>query len=92
MSKLSSAPSSLALDRAASYERIGEERLAPLSEAPNRLVTKTPESPAAPVLWDDDTVVRPRPFEPGDQISAAEAERRVSILENPALPGRLAAT
>jgi gentisate 1,2-dioxygenase len=79
-------------DRAAFYERIGAHHLAPLWEVLGDLVTKEPASPAVPVLWDYDNMVRDRLFEAGGLISAAEAERRVLILENPALPGQSAAT
>jgi gentisate 1,2-dioxygenase len=88
----SSPPSRAPADRAAFYERIAEHNLAPLWEVLDELVTHEPASPAVPTLWDYDNTVRPRLFEAGGLITAAEAERRVLILENPGLPGQSAAT
>ena len=73
-------------DRAAFYERIGEHQMAPLWEVIHKLVAKTPITKSVPFLWDYETV-RPFLMESGKLISAKEAERRVLVLENPALRG-----
>ncbi len=72
--------------------RIAPDRLAPLWERMSGLVTPEPATPVVPALWDYDGVVRPLLMEAGRLITAAQAERRVLVLENPGLPGRSAAT
>ena len=79
-------------DRQAFYDQIGPHHLAPLWEHLHRLVTRTPTSPALPVKWDYDNVVRPLLMQSGGLITAKEAERRVLILENPGLKGNTSAT
>ena len=79
-------------ERQAFYDRIGRHSLAPLWESLHALVTKTPTTPAQPVMWDYDNVVRPHLMESGSLITAREAERRVLILENPGLRGRASIT
>jgi gentisate 1,2-dioxygenase len=69
------------------YERLRPENLAPLWEVLAALVTATPHTQAIPAAWSFDRI-RPMLMEAGELISAAEAERRVLILENPALPGQ----
>jgi gentisate 1,2-dioxygenase len=69
------------------YRRLRPENLAPLWEVLAALVTPTPRTPAVPAAWSFERI-RPMLMEAGDIISAAEAERRVLILENPALPGQ----
>jgi gentisate 1,2-dioxygenase len=69
------------------YERLRPESLAPLWEVLAALVTPTPRTPAVPAAWSFDRI-RPMLMEAGELITAAEAERRVLILENPALPGQ----
>jgi gentisate 1,2-dioxygenase len=69
------------------YERIGSQHLTPLWEVLHALVPRQPSSPAQPALWRY-TDVRPRVMEAGRLITAAEAERRVLILENPGLRGQ----
>ncbi len=73
-------------DRTAFYERIGEHKMAPLWEVIHKLVAKQPITRSVPFMWDYETV-RPFLLESGDLISAKEAERRVLVLENPALTG-----
>ena len=73
--------------RADYYERLKPEGLAPLWEVLAALVTPTPQSRAVPAAWSF-TAARPLLMEAGELITAAEAERRVLILENPALPGQ----
>jgi len=69
------------------YRRLRPENLAPLWEVLAALVTPTPHTQAIPAAWSFDRI-RPMLMEAGELISAAEAERRVLILENPALPGQ----
>ncbi|WP_028217050.1 gentisate 1,2-dioxygenase [Paraburkholderia oxyphila] len=73
------------------YDRIDKQNLTPLWEVLDRLVTPEPVSPVVPALWRYAEVREPL-MEAGRLISAAEAERRVLILENPALRGRSAIT
>jgi len=72
--------------RADYYARLETENLAPLWEVLGKLLARTPITRAVPVLWRYEDV-RPFILEAGDLISAREAERRVLILENPALKG-----
>ena len=69
------------------YDRLAPESLAPLWKVLAALVTPTPRTPAIAAAWSFDRV-RPLLMEAGELITAAEAERRVLILENPALPGQ----
>jgi len=78
-------------ERTAFYERIRGRRLAPLWEVLHGLITPEPRSPCVPALWRYDEI-RPFVLESGGLITAREAERRVLILENPALPGRACIT
>ena len=69
------------------YDRISSWSMTPLWEVLDALVPPQPISTAAPAIWKYDDVcdfVR----EAGDLITAEEAERRVLILENPALRGQ----
>jgi len=75
-----------AANRADFYQRIGALGMAPLWEVLHKLVARAPVTRAAPHVWRYDDV-RPFIMESGGIISAAEAERRVLILENPALRG-----
>jgi len=75
------------LRRKAYYERIGVDSMTPLWEVLGALVPHSPKSPAVSHLWKY-ADVRDRVMEAGTLISAAEAERRVLILENPALRGQ----
>jgi gentisate 1,2-dioxygenase len=70
------------------YQELSDHDMAPLWERLSVLVAKVPVTPALPALWDYDQVVRPYLMECGVLISAAEAERRVLILENPGLRGK----
>ncbi len=74
-------------ERTRFYETIGKEQLAPLWEVLHKLVAREPAPRAAPHLWAWDAV-SPHVLASGDLISAEEAERRVLILENPAMPGQ----
>jgi len=73
-------------EREAYYERIGSDSLAPLWEVLHNLVPKEPPPTCAPHIWHYEAI-RPHVMEAGELITAKEAERRVLILENPALKG-----
>jgi len=68
------------------YRRIDREHLAPLWESLALLVPPQPNSPCEPALWRYGTV-RPHLMDAGRLITAQQAERRVLVLENPALRG-----
>lgn len=72
--------------RAEFYERAGKANLAPLWRVLHGLVGEVPRSPAVPALWRY-ADVRPYLMEACRLISTEESERRVLILENPALHG-----
>ena len=69
------------------YERIGRHDMAPLWEVLHGLVTKEPETPCVPHVWHY-AAIRDYIMEAGSLITAKEAERRVLVLENPALRGQ----
>src|SRR5262247_2025688 len=73
--------------REAYYEKIGKYDMAPLWEVLKGLVTKEPKSQCVPALWKFKDAKR-LVLEAGEVITADEAERRVLILENPALRGK----
>ena len=73
--------------RAAFYEKISQRDMAPLWEVLKDLVAKSPKSIAAPAIWHFDQV-KPMVEEAGALLTAEEAERRVLVLENPALRGQ----
>ena len=73
--------------RKAFYDRIGIDSMTPLWEVLGALVPHQPRSPAVPHQWKY-AAVRDSVMEAGLLISAEEAERRVLILENPALRGQ----
>ncbi|QFZ87703.1 gentisate 1,2-dioxygenase [Variovorax paradoxus] len=75
------------LQRRAFYDRIGEAHCTPLWEVLHGLVTKEPNTPCLPNLWQWQQLW-PWLQESGRLISAKEAERRVLVLENPGLRGR----
>ena len=72
--------------RQAYYRRIEPSHLAPLWERLKMLVPASPAPATVAHQWRY-ADVRPVMLEAADYISAEEAERRVLILENPALPG-----
>lgn len=78
-------------ERKAFYRRIDGHHLAPLWEVLHGLITPEPRSRCVPALWRYRDI-RPFVMESGDLITAAEAERRVLILENPGLRGRASIT
>ncbi len=69
------------------YQRAAQQHLAPLWRVLHGLVTETPMPRCVPALWRY-AQVRPYVMESCAQISTAEAERRVMVLENPGLPGQ----
>ena len=69
------------------YERIATQHMTPLWEVLGALVPPSPRPQAVPALWRY-AEVRDRVLEAGRLITAEEAERRVLILENPALRGQ----
>ena len=73
------------------YERIGKHDMTPLWKVMNSVVTKEPVTRCAPVIWHYDDIKR-LVMELGGLITAEEANRRVLILENPALKGQSKAT
>ncbi|HXW24188.1 MAG TPA: gentisate 1,2-dioxygenase [Xanthobacteraceae bacterium] len=77
--------------RRAYYDRIAVYDMAPLWEVMKNLVINEPRSKCAPAIWHYKDV-RPLIAEAGELITAKEAERRVLVLENPALRGQSRAT
>lgn len=73
------------------YQRIDQQHMTPLWEVLGALVPKIPTSPLQAALWRY-ADVRAHVMEAGRLITAAEAERRVLILENPALRGNSSIT
>src|SRR5262249_60925234 len=73
------------------YARSGAYDMAPLWEVLKGLVATEPKSVASPKVWPYKDV-RPLIAEAGELITAKEAERRVLVLENPALRGKSRAT
>src|SRR5512133_22062 len=73
------------------YEAISHRNLTPLWEVLGALVPKSPTTPVLPALWRY-AEIREQVLEAGRLITAAEAERRVLILENPALRGQSSIT
>ncbi|SNT38214.1 gentisate 1,2-dioxygenase [Noviherbaspirillum humi] len=84
-------PKEALAERKAFYDRINEFSMTPLWEVLNALVPRTPTTPVVPTLWRY-SEVREHVMEAGRLISAAEAERRVLILENPGLRGQSSVT
>lgn len=78
-------------ERRAFCEAIAPRHLTPLWEVLHALVPPQPASPCVPALWRY-ADLRPLLMRAGELISAAEAVRRVLVLENPALPGQSAIT
>ena len=73
------------------YDRIAKKDMAPLWKVMNSVVTKEPVTHCAPVVWHYDDV-KTLVLESGGLITAEEAQRRVLILENPAMQGQSKAT
>jgi gentisate 1,2-dioxygenase len=73
--------------REAYYDKIAKYDMAPLWEVLQNEVTKEPKSKCVPQIWKFADVKRLM-LEAGDVITTDEAERRVLVLENPALHGQ----
>jgi gentisate 1,2-dioxygenase len=73
--------------RAEYYDRISQYDMAPLWEVLRHLVTKEPKTQCVPAIWHFDQV-KPMVMESGGLLTTEEAERRVLVLENPALRGQ----
>lgn len=73
------------------YADMRPHQLAPLWEVLADLVTPVPSQPVRAHKWDYGEA-REYLMRAGDLITAAQAERRVLILENPGLPGQSAIT
>jgi gentisate 1,2-dioxygenase len=73
------------------YKRIAQHSMTPLWKVMSSIVTKEPVTRCAPVVWHFEDIKR-LVMESGPLITAEEAERRVLILENPALKGESKAT
>ena len=73
--------------RQAYYDKISKYDMAPLWEVLRGLVTKEPVSKCVPAVWKFNDAKK-FVLEAGDVITAEEAERRVLVLENPALRGQ----
>ena len=73
------------------YDEISSANLTPLWEVLHALVPTAPATPCVPAHWRY-AEVRPHLMRAGELISAAEAVRRVLILENPALRGQSSIT
>jgi gentisate 1,2-dioxygenase len=73
-------------ERDAYRARIGRDNLAPLWEVLHGLVPKQPSVREQPSIWHYQAI-RPAIMEAARLISTDEAERRVLVLENPALKG-----
>lgn len=69
------------------YEGLGQHHVAPLWASLSRLVPPEPQPVATPFVWPY-AGIRPQLLEAGKLISAEQAERRVLVLENPALAGQ----
>jgi gentisate 1,2-dioxygenase len=77
--------------RTAFYDELAPHHMAPLWEVLHALLTREPQTPCVAKIWHYDEV-RPYLMRSGALITAKEAERRVLILENPALKGKAAVT
>lgn len=74
-------------DRQAFYDKLTPHSLAPLWEVLRGLVPPEPRPKTVPHAWSY-AEVRPLLLEAGALLTAEEAERRVLVLENPAVPGQ----
>lgn len=91
MSPAVSAITALQEKRKAFCTRADREDLAPLWQVLHSLVPAQPQSPARAALWRFSDI-RPYLVEAAELIGTDEAERRVLMLENPALRGQARTT
>jgi gentisate 1,2-dioxygenase len=82
-------PNEQATQLAGLYREMARSGLKPLWEELSQLVPEHPVSPAVAHVWQYDHV-RAYLMRAGELITAAQAERRVLILENPGLRGQSA--
>ena len=75
-------------NRQAYYDKITKQDMAPLWEVLRNIVTKEPKTKSARRRSGSYKDVKALMLEAGDVITAEEAERRVLVLENPALRGQ----
>jgi gentisate 1,2-dioxygenase len=73
--------------REAYYDKISKYDMAPLWEVLKNVVTKEPKTKIKPAIWKFSDVQKLM-AEAAGVITAEEAERRVLVLENPALHGQ----
>jgi gentisate 1,2-dioxygenase len=85
------APADVADERRRFYDEISGANLTPLWEVLHALVPGAPATPCVAAHWRY-AELRPHLMRAGELISAAEAVRRVLILENPALRGQSSIT
>ena len=78
-------------DRLDYYAEIKKSGMAPLWENLHHMLTPEPKVKSLPHHWDYSSV-RKLLLNSANLISAAEAERRVLMLENPGLPGNCSIT
>ncbi|CAP41765.1 MULTISPECIES: gentisate 1,2-dioxygenase [Pseudomonadota] len=69
------------------HDELDRNNLAPLWEVMKNLVPREPRTPAVPVIWKAG-LLREKALKAGHLITAEKAERRVIVLENPALRGQ----
>jgi len=81
------ASKSVEASRRAYYDRISAYDMAPLWEVLRDLVPREPVTQCVPAIWHFKET-KPLVAEAGELITAKEAERRVLVLENPALRGK----
>lgn len=73
------------------YSSLPELEVAPLWKQLANLLPKEPKSKAIPYVWRYGEI-RPKLMEAGEVVTAEEAERRVLMLMNPGLDGKVATT
>lgn len=83
--------SQVAAERATYYQTIRTLHMSPLWEQLHQLVPAQPTTPCVPAHWRYEAL-RAHLMRSGELITAAEAIRRVLILENPGLPGQASVT
>jgi gentisate 1,2-dioxygenase len=76
----------VAASRDAYYARMAERGLTPLWTIMAETVPHEPAPACQPMFWNFAGDIRPGLIEAADLISAAEAQRRVLVLNNPSLP------
>jgi gentisate 1,2-dioxygenase len=80
-----------AAEREAFYKELEQYDMGPLWAVLGEALTAEPRVKSVPVIWKWRDV-RPRVLRSGELVTAEEAERRVLMLLNPGLKGKIAAT